>query len=140
MVRLSLVLFLTQIVLAVIALIGCLSADAGKIRALPRLIWLLVILFLPLVGAIAWFLAGRPAAATGPGGRWRISGGPFGPDRRRPPAPDDDPEFLRSIGTERSAQDRALFEHWESDLRRNGDNRRHRDAEEPPREEDRPQA
>ncbi|MCW6007635.1 PLD nuclease N-terminal domain-containing protein [Micromonospora sp. CPCC 205371] len=60
MVRLYLLVFVVQIALAVIALISCLSAEESEIRALPRLAWVLIILFFPLVGSIAWFLAGRP--------------------------------------------------------------------------------
>jgi hypothetical protein len=93
--RLYVLLFLLQIALAAAALISCLSAEEGDINALPRVAWVLIILFFPLIGSIAWFAAGRTRGAAGPA--WRVGGG-F-PDRRprRPVAPDDDPEFLRSL-------------------------------------------
>jgi hypothetical protein len=127
MARLYVLLFLVQIVLAVFALISCLSAEDGQIRALPRLVWVLIILFFPLVGAIAWFLAGRPARTEAPGGRWR--GGGFGEHKRtRPVSPDDDPEFLKSLDANKSQQDRELFEKWEEDLRRREDELRRKES------------
>jgi Phospholipase_D-nuclease N-terminal len=73
--------------LMVYAYVDCLRADARDLRRLPRPAWLLVIL-VPLVGPIAYLLAGRPLAA------------PDEPDVR-PLAPDDDPEFLRRLDLER---------------------------------------
>lgn len=95
MARLYLVLFFLQLALAVAALISCLSTEDGEVNAIPRLWWILIILFFPLVGSIAWFAVGR--TTTQPRKTWRIGGG-F-PDREQPRqvAPDDDPEFLRSL-------------------------------------------
>ncbi|MBQ1017917.1 PLDc_N domain-containing protein [Micromonospora sp. D93] len=137
MARLGVLLFLVQIVLAVCALISCLSAEEGKIRALPRIAWVLIILFFPLVGSIAWFIVGRqPSPGAGKG--W--SGGIGGGERQRPRlvAPDDDPEFLRSVEERAQQQDQELFQRWEEDLRRREDDLRRRDGE-PPREGDRPE-
>ncbi|MER6595385.1 PLDc N-terminal domain-containing protein [Micromonospora purpureochromogenes] len=135
MARLSLLLFAVQIVLAVCALISCLSADEGDVRALPRIAWVLIILFFPLVGSIAWFLAGRKATPARPG---PAGPAPTGRDRRRPVAPDDDPEFLDSIAERSRRNDEELFRRWEEDLRRREDDLRHREGD-PPREEDRPE-
>ncbi|PYC67496.1 hypothetical protein C7C45_21015 [Micromonospora arborensis] len=135
MVRLYVLLFLVQIVLAVCALISCLSAEEGQIRSLPRIVWVLIILFFPLVGSIAWFVAGRePNSGAGKG--W--SGGTVQRKQRRPVAPDDDPEFLRSVQDRAKQQDQELFQRWEEDLRRREDDLRRRD-DEPPREGDRPE-
>lgn len=139
MVRLYAILAIGQLILAVVALISCLSAEDGEIRALPRFAWVLIILFFPLVGSIAWFVAGRPVPAT-PGTGSRPGGGSSGRDRQRPLAPDDDPEFLRSLDSERSKQDRELLERWERDLRRREDELRRGDSSDPPREEDKPEA
>ncbi|MGW3893404.1 PLD nuclease N-terminal domain-containing protein [Micromonospora chokoriensis] len=136
MARLGVLLFLVQIVLAVCALISCLSAEEGQIRALPRIAWVLIILFFPLVGSIAWFIVGReptPGARKG----WPGTGGTER-QRPRPVAPDDDPEFLRSVEERAQQQDQELFQRWEEDLRRREDDLRRRDGE-PPREGDRPE-
>ena len=89
MARLYLLLFAVQILLAIAALISCLSAEEGEINALPRIAWVLIILFFPLLGSIAWFAAGRtstPRAKT-----WRPGAGFPERERPRPVAPDDDP-------------------------------------------------
>ncbi|GAB3971415.1 PLD nuclease N-terminal domain-containing protein [Plantactinospora veratri] len=139
MVRLYALLAIGQLILTVVALISCLSAEEDEIRALPRFAWVLIILFFPLVGSIAWFVAGRPVRTERPGAGGRPAGGrPAGGRDRRPPlAPDDDPEFLRSLDDERSKRDRELFDNWERDLRRREEELRRRDGE-PPREEDKP--
>jgi hypothetical protein len=103
MVRLFIFLAAVGLVLLILALISCLSAD--RVRAMPRLLWVLVVLFVPLAGPIAYYLWGRP---SGP------------PASRRPPArpssPDDDPEFLRSMDSEQSRRDRELLAQWEREL------------------------
>jgi hypothetical protein len=98
MARLYLVFVALQVALAVAALISCLSTEEEDIKALPRLVWVLIILFFPLVGSISWFLAGRIRRTTTggpPTGTTRRGVG--GRGRPRPLAPDDDPDFLRSL-------------------------------------------
>lgn len=119
MARLFALVLLAHTVLAVAALIGCLSAEGEEIRTLPRLAWVPAILFVVLLGPIAWFVAGRPAPEGK--GRWPLR--TSWPKAGRPAAPDDDPEFLRSLDTTRSREDRDLFEKWEKDLRREEDRR-----------------
>ncbi|MER7332618.1 MULTISPECIES: PLD nuclease N-terminal domain-containing protein [unclassified Micromonospora] len=150
MARLYVLLFVVQIVLAVCALISCLSAEEGQIKALPRIAWVLIILFFPLLGSLAWFAAGRERTPGRPGDapKGRILPAR---ERPRPVAPDDDPEFLRSLGERTRREDQELFTRWEEDLRRREDDLRRRDGEsprqddlrrregEPPREEDRPE-
>ncbi|WP_329108142.1 PLDc N-terminal domain-containing protein [Micromonospora sp. NBC_01699] len=134
MVRLMLFAFVAHVVLAACALISCLSADKADIRALPRFAWVPIIL-IPLIGPITWFFAGRPIRAArrgAPGGR--------GAERRRPVAPDDNPEFLTSLASEQAKKDRELFERWEEDLRRREGEIRRREGDEPPVEEKRPEA
>lgn len=145
MARLYLLLFVAQLVLAVAALISCLSAEDDEIRVLPRLAWVLIVLFLPLLGAIAWFRTGRASTAEHADGspRTRWTGWPR-PRQLRPPAPDDDPEFLRSLDVRQAHRNRELFEQWEADLHgRDTDPRGERQAHEAgesPREENRPEA
>jgi hypothetical protein len=128
MVRLYLLLFLLGVSLTVVAMIGCLSAEPDEIRVLSRPAWIAIILFFPVAGAIAWFVTGRPlpSDAASPGSHAAPRRAPA-----RPVAPDDDPDFLRSLdrslNDERSRRDRELFQRWEEDL---GERRR-------PDEEDR---
>jgi hypothetical protein len=101
--------------LALFALVDCLARDEDEIRGLPKVLWVLVILLFPLLGSVAWFVAGRPHGAALPGAGFgarpgsdaspdehrinpfgRGSGGP-----KRALAPDDDPEFLRRLDEQR---------------------------------------
>ena len=97
--RLFPLLALADLALIVVALIDCLSVEEFQIRALPRVVWVFLILLFSPVGPIAWFVAGRPERAT--------AGTPDDPVLYSAPgrstAPDDDPEFLGRIA--RSARD-----------------------------------
>jgi hypothetical protein len=109
MVRLFVFLAAVQLVLLVLALIGSLSAN--RVRIMPRALWVLLILVIPLLGPLAYFIWGRPPAPPTEGGTVR-RGSP------RPSSPDDDPEFLRSMDTEQSRRDRELLAQWEREMRR----------------------
>jgi hypothetical protein len=118
MIRLYSLFALIDLALLVIALIDCLSTEEFQIRALPRVVWVFIILLFSPIGAIAWFIAGRPARAVklSNGTTWRPGNGFPESQRPRPAgplAPDDDPEFLKTLG-----QDRSMLERWEADLRR----------------------
>ena len=108
MVRLFVFLAAVQLALVVLALISCLSAD--RVRALPRALWVLVILVLPLAGPIAYFVWGRPVPAP-------HEGSPVRRANPRPASPDDDPDFLRRMDSEQSRRDRELLAQWEKELR-----------------------
>lgn len=49
-------------------LVEAISTDGRRIRNLPKVAWVLLILFLPLVGGIAWLLGGRPSAVVATAG------------------------------------------------------------------------
>ncbi|SDP71583.1 Phospholipase_D-nuclease N-terminal [Pedococcus dokdonensis] len=87
--------WLLLLAVTVYAVIDCIQTDDAQVRGLPKLLWLLLILLFPIVGTIAWFIAGRPQRGNA-GGQGRGPGGPS----HRPPAPrgpDDDPDFLRRL-------------------------------------------
>lgn len=110
MVRLFVFLAAIELVLVVLALISALSVD--RVRNLPRFLWVLVLLVIPLLGPIAYFLFGRPVPAPVEGLRRRTA--------PPPSSPDDDPDFLRRVDTEQSRRDRELLAQWERELK-NGD-------------------
>ena len=129
--RFYLLFFGLEILLTVLALISCLSADEGELRALPRIVWVIIILLFPLVGSIAYFVAGRPVTAQSRAGHWRPGSGFPEAERPRPVAPDDDPAFLRKIEQQRRQDDADLLRKWEEDLKRREDDIRKRE-ETPP--------
>lgn len=81
-------LVLLVIGLTVFALTDAVSTPDKKIKSAPRIAWVLAILLLPPLGALAWLWVGKdrsPDSGDTPRGR------------TAPASPDDDPEFLASI-------------------------------------------
>jgi hypothetical protein len=122
MARVYMLLFALEILLAVLALISCLSAYEGELRALPKVVWVIIILLFPLVGSIVYFAAGRPLpdSARRPG-PWHPGSGLPESERPRQLAPDDDPTFLKAIDAQTRRSDEELLRRWEEDLRRRED-------------------
>jgi hypothetical protein len=122
MARVYMLLFALEILLAVLALISCLSAYEGELRALPKAVWVIIILLFPLVGSIVYFVAGRPLPenAAKPGA-WRPGNGFPEAERPRQLAPDDDPAFLKAIDAQTRRADEDMLRRWEEDLRRRED-------------------
>jgi phospholipase D-like protein len=112
MVRLFVFLAAVQLVLFVLALIGALSAD--RVRNLPRALWVVVIVLIPLFGPVAYFMLGRPVPPP-------REGNPVRRPAPRPSSPDDDPDFLRTVDTEQSRRERELLAQWERELRNRED-------------------
>ena len=76
----------------VFAIVDVMLIDRSRIRVLNRLFWVLLILILPVVGAIMWLALGRER---------RDRGG-----QRRTIAPDDDPAFLKNLRRDEEQDDR----------------------------------
>jgi hypothetical protein len=108
--------------LLVFCLIECIQAPESEIRNLPRWGWLVLIILVPLVGGIAWLVAGRPLrsarSAGRPGGAWPSAGGGSGAGRygAAPRGPDDDADFLANLRRADSEHEDVL-RRWEDDLR-----------------------
>ena len=83
--------WLATVALTVYAVVDCIQTDDSRVRNLPKVLWILLVLLFPLVGPIAWLVAGRPPRSTPGQGQ-----GPR-PQARPPRGPDDDPDFLRRL-------------------------------------------
>ncbi|WP_158850273.1 PLD nuclease N-terminal domain-containing protein [Saccharothrix deserti] len=46
-------------------LVDVITTQDGDARNLPKISWLLIVLFFPLVGSIIWLVAGRPVRTVG---------------------------------------------------------------------------
>ena len=79
-------LVLIPIIFTIYSLVDCAGTDISAIRNLPKWAWILIIILISPIGAIAYWIAGRP----------RRPGTPRGGSRRII-SPDDDPDFLRNI-------------------------------------------
>ncbi len=99
-IRLGGVFFFIAVMVWLYSIFDALTAPAERIRLMPKAIWLIAILLLPEIGAIAWFIWGRPRAGAKAPARLPFGrpshGTPHG-GAQRPVAPDDDPEFLRRL-------------------------------------------
>ncbi|WP_328998525.1 PLD nuclease N-terminal domain-containing protein [Kribbella sp. NBC_00709] len=85
--------FLISLALSVYALFSCIQTPDEDVPHLPKLAWIVLIVFVPFVGPIVWLLMSRTQG--GGGGREAV----VRPSRpvSRPLAPDDDPDFLKSL-------------------------------------------
>jgi hypothetical protein len=99
--------------LAVYALADCATSTEQDRSGIPKGLWIVMIIFLPFVGPLAWILVkrsqharqattatGYPATSSTPAPR---------PTRRRsgPVAPDDDPDFLWTLEQQRRRDARS---------------------------------
>jgi hypothetical protein len=130
-------LVIIELVLLVYCLVDCIQTDSADVRTLPKPVWVLLIIVLPLFGGVGWLLAGKPESGASPSSRvpWPATRTSRFPDRERPQAPkgpDDDPDFLRTLHTD-DEHERDLRQ-WEDDLRER--ERRLRDGEPPDRPSD----
>jgi hypothetical protein len=73
-------------------IVDVLRTSGASVRTLPKFVWLIIVVLIPLLGGLLWLLGGRP---RGQGRKRR---------RRGPVAPDDDPAFLRQIGDDAWAE------------------------------------
>ena len=99
-------LFMFVLATTVYAAVDCINAEEEDRRGLPRGLWLILIIMLPIFGPVSWYLISssqrraRLAAGGSMSSRATPSGGGYGrPPQRpqrpsRPVAPDDDPDFL----------------------------------------------
>lgn len=93
--------FLLVLAVWIYAFIDVLNTPEKEVRHLPKVVWVIIVLLFGevLLGPIAWFATGKvrrsPAAGGGPragrGGQWV--------------APDDNPEFLKSLRDEDPGKD-----------------------------------
>ncbi|KQQ22693.1 hypothetical protein ASF48_05845 [Rathayibacter sp. Leaf299] len=76
---------LLTVVLMVLALVDVVRQPDNVVRNLPKIAWILLIVFIPLIGVTIWFLLGHEWK-RGEGGSF-IPGGRAPRQRRRPASP-----------------------------------------------------
>jgi hypothetical protein len=81
----------------VFSIVDCAVQPATRHRGVRKPVWLIIVILIPVIGGILWFVIGRRRAND--------------QGATRTLAPDDDPAFLRSISkTEQDARIRRLEE------------------------------
>jgi len=123
-------LALAVLALWVYCILDVISSDESMVRNLPKVMWLLVVIFVPTIGSVAWLLLGRPEGAGFAPGDSTHRAEPRSGRSNRPtqrslgtPAPDDDPRFLAQLD-ERTKRLRD----WEEELKRREDELRRREG------------
>ncbi|WP_405769087.1 PLD nuclease N-terminal domain-containing protein [Streptomyces sp. NBC_01538] len=128
---LRVLLILVPLALSIYAFIDCVTTQETDVRFMPKPLWAILILLFPLVGSVSWLIIGRDRATSqriggSSGGQWI--------------APDDNPEFLKSLKDEKSgasdsvADDDAHLRDWEADLRRREEELKRRESGEDPKD------
>jgi hypothetical protein len=86
MVRGLLFLFGAWLLFTVFVTVYAASAKKNEVRNLPKWLWILLCVFVPVIGGLLYLALGRPLGPPKPRqGRTRVI------------APDDDPQFLRDL-------------------------------------------
>ena len=99
------VLIVLVFALTLYALLDCArTPDESMPARMPKYLWITLVVLFPTIGPIAWIIVSRVKAAEERGGYveptvWSSKEGTTfrRPQRPRPMAPDDDPEFLRDL-------------------------------------------
>jgi hypothetical protein len=106
----------------VACLIDVIRADEHEVRHLPKPLWLMVVILLPLVGSVLWLLVGRPDGVD-----WSRTRGPASafpeynrPGRQAGQQPESDEEFLRRCRERAEQQRRVAREQEKRRLEREG--------------------
>ncbi|NUR43860.1 MAG: PLDc_N domain-containing protein [Streptomyces sp.] len=122
--------FLLVLALWIYAFIDCLNTPEEQVKGLPKVVWVIIVLLFGevLVGPVAWLVAGKQRGPATAGGA-PTGGGRF-------VAPDDNPEFLKSLAEDAapSKKDEALLKDWEADLRRREEELRKKEQGEDPKD------
>lgn len=110
------------------AIFDVIGSDPDEVRNLPKLAWVVVVLLLVEIGAIAWLLLGRPQkwrAVKPPPARFVPVGDLDGP---RPPVVDD-PNLSGMSDLVREREERARLRMWEAQVRRREEELQRREEE-----------
>lgn len=109
---------IAEIALLVFCLIDCIQSDADRVRNLSKGWWLVLIVVLPLVGGVAWLVAGRPQTPR-THVPWPSTPTSGFPEHERPRRYRDDAAEERRRAEERRSDElhEQMLRDWEEQLR-----------------------
>lgn len=130
---LRVLMYLVPLALVIFAFIDCLNTPEDEVKHLPKIAWVFIILLFWIVGPIVWLIAGkkRGVLANGASSGWQPG---WQRGRTQYVAPDDNPEFLKSLAEENKKKDEQLLKKWEDDLRRREEELRRKERGEEPKD------
>jgi hypothetical protein len=93
------ILGLVFLVLWIYCVFDVIATDESLMRNLPKVVWLLIVIFVPTIGSVAWLALGRPMYAG-----WRPGDTEVHPPARRPVAPEDRADWSAARLADREAE------------------------------------
>ncbi|WP_439029376.1 PLD nuclease N-terminal domain-containing protein [Gordonia terrae] len=109
---------LIYLAVLVIALIDIITTDDAAVRGLPKFAWVVLVVMLPLIGALVWLAVGRPTADERPRRQHSAAASEFPeydhPGRYVPQDPQADREFLQQLRDRAEQQRRTAREQQRS--------------------------
>lgn len=119
-----LLFYVLPLVLTIYCLVNAITSREEDVRHLSKVIWILLILFFPVVGSIAWLAAGRPVSAAARRSRYERAAPDFPeydrPGRAAAADPETDAEFLRKVRERAEEQRRRAREETRREQERPG--------------------
>jgi hypothetical protein len=112
---------LLMIGLWIFCIIDVITTPENRVRNLPKVVWVLIVLLLAAIGSIAWLFAGRPWQPKGTSAGPSTSGPVRMAKRSVPTNPDDDEEFLAGLRARAEEQRRRAREAQSRDDDASGD-------------------
>ncbi|MBP3978900.1 PLDc N-terminal domain-containing protein [Microbacterium sp. BLY] len=112
------------IALMIGALIDIITRDDSQVKYLPKMVWIIIVILLPLIGSVLWFAIGREYGEAGiPLPRMRRAEHPAAPPTVVPPArPADTRSTEQQIADlDREIEEWRLREEIEKRRRERGD-------------------
>ena len=103
-------LVVVELALVVYCALNIITTPESQVRNLPKLLWLLLVLLFPLIGGIAWLVAGRPqgpARSLPYKGNAGVPAEYDRPGRAAAFSPDDDVAFLATLKARADEQRRS---------------------------------
>ena len=85
--------FLIYAAITIYSIVDIALIERDRVKGVPKIVWVIIVIVIPIVGPVLWFLLGRERFADQPA-------------RRGPRAPDDDPDFLRKLSREQEQDER----------------------------------
>ncbi|KJQ54449.1 PLDc N-terminal domain-containing protein [Microbacterium sp. SA39] len=96
------------VVLMIVALVDIITRDDSQVKHLPKMVWIIIVILLPLIGSGLWFGLGREYGGSGISmPRMRRAARPSGPVDVRPAPPVD----VRTTEQQMADLDREI-EEW----------------------------
>jgi hypothetical protein len=120
--RLQLFFSVVVFVVWVFTLVDLAQSPGHRVRTLPKVAWVVVVLLFPVLGSAAWFVLGRPQTARRQPGAYERHAPTF-PEYDRPGRaaaidPEKDDEFLKQVRDRAEAQRKRFAEEKKREAQR----------------------